>query len=209
MVPLLPVWGWRRSQRARCSRRPNSPPASRGARSSLQGSKTAASGKARSSAREAPAHTGSPAPPLPDAGRRGAPGNARASSPGSPHRRPLCAALSPETRRHPRGAPAEPLVPTLERWPGGAHWPGCPGQQDPHQQLQQFGRRRFRPYHAVTRSGRSSQAQGVGGSGRSPRPGHFRHCANSAPAKGGAYALWAEPLRGGTRGGEALVWGGA
>lgn len=209
MVPLLPVWGWRRSQRARCSRRPNSPPASRGARSSLQGSKTAASGKARSSAREAPAHTGSPAPPLPDAGRRGAPGNARASSPGSPHSRPLCAALSPETRRHPRGAPAEPLVPTLERWPGGAHWPGCPGQQDPHQQLQQFGRRRFRPYHAVTRSGRSSQAQGVGGSGRSPRPGHFRHCANSAPAKGGAYALWAEPFRGGSRGARLWFGGGA
>lgn len=64
--------------------------------------------------------------------------------------------------------------------------PGCTGRPDPHCQLQQLGRRRFRPYHAVTRSGRSAQAQGAGGSRRSPRPDDFRHCANSAAAKGGA-----------------------
>lgn len=76
-----------------------------------------------------------------------------------------------------------------------AAW-GCTGRPDPHCQLQQLGRRRrFRPYHAVTRSGRSPQVQGAGGSRCSPRLANVRHCANSAAAKGGAYAFWAEPLR--------------
>lgn len=64
--------------------------------------------------------------------------------------------------------------------------PGCTGRPDPHCQLQQLGRRRFRPYHAVTRSGRSPQAQGAGGSRCLPRPVYVRHRANSAAAKGGA-----------------------
>lgn len=45
--PLHPVRSWCRSQSARCSRRPNSPPPGRGASSSLQGSERATSGKAR------------------------------------------------------------------------------------------------------------------------------------------------------------------
>lgn len=153
----------------------------------------------RSPAREAPARTGFPAPPLLDAGRGGAPGNARASRLGSTHSRLLCAELSPETRRHP-----QTLLQSRESLPQSAGQamsaaPGCTGRPDPHRQLQLLSRRRFRPYLAVTRSGRSPQAKGAGGSRRSPRPDYFRHRANSAAAKGGTDAFWAEPS----------LWGGA
>lgn len=195
--PLYPNQSWYRRQRARCSRRPNSPPPGRGASSNPQGeSDEWESPRPRSPAREAPARTGSPAPPLPDAGRRGAPGNARASCPGSTHSRPLCAELSPETCRHPQTRPrSRESLPQSASQEASAAW-GCTGRPDPHCQLQQLGRRRrFRPYHAVTRSGRSPQVQGAGGSRCSPRLANVRHCANSAAAKGGAYAFWAEPLR--------------
>lgn len=44
--PLYPNQSWYRRQRARCSRRPNSPPPGRGASSNPQGSERATSGKA-------------------------------------------------------------------------------------------------------------------------------------------------------------------
>lgn len=75
--PLHPVRSWCRSQSARCSRRPNSPPPGRGASSSLQGSERATSGKARGPAAPQPS-AGSPGShrvPRATPSRRGTPGS--------------------------------------------------------------------------------------------------------------------------------------
>lgn len=127
--PVHPVRSWCRRQSARCSRRPTHlrPAEAQAAPCRVPRERRVgkpAAPQPRSPAREAPACTGSPTPPLPNAGRRGAPGNARASRPGSTHSRPLCAELSPEARRHPQARPREARVPTSERWPGGECCPG-------------------------------------------------------------------------------------
>lgn len=162
--PLHPVRSWCRRQSARCSRRPNSPPPRRGASSSLQGSERAASGKARGPAVQRGKPQLAQGPPrypfqTRDAGEpRGtrAPPDRAQHTAGrfvrSCHPKPVA------TPRRDRGG-ASPYLRALARrraLPWAA--PGCTGRPDPHCQLQQLGRRRFRPYHAVTRSGRSPQA---------------------------------------------------
>lgn len=85
-------------------------------------------------------------------------GRSRACTPAQP----LCAALSPEPRRRPHARPRGREPPprsareAARAAPGAAHT----GRQNPRRKPQPpLGRRRFRPYHGVTRGGRSRRNQ--------------------------------------------------
>ena len=139
----------------------------------------------------------------PPTGARGAARGEKGSL--HPSQNALCGAVTRNPPPPPR-PPSEPRAPHLgaqarrrtpARAAGASPEPRAArtGQHDPRREPQpplgRRRRRRFRPCHGVTRSGRSRRDQGGVGSPPSPlprrwpRPGHFRRCASRGAWGGG------------------------